>query len=596
MSHKFVIIDEIMAQLESAKSGLIPSSVKQSIVSGIQNVPTAIKQPTVNGASGAAYTTFPLSPIIDNCCIDKTYLNMEFDVSFHVKTTGALAAGDKLPFFIGFRDTASIFNQIQFLIEGSVLWQTVYQREESVLAYNSLPETEIRGNNQYASIDKMRNNTYCPMKRVVLEVLENKTAIDQDVTIRFKVTVDINRLSPIFSNLHFTTPHMGNLRLKVYLQEFAKCLFFCPDYGYSVNTTRTFDVVEGQGASDPSKVTVVDSINPNMVQYWQFYSFNEWFGKNIVSYDGTTTNIEIPFFAYSPVSIKQPATVTFSNPITVGTDFMTFANGIAEIVQTNFAIKEEEYKKLNDYFAGLGSVIIPTNVWSTNVFNNSIITGGDNGASIPTSMIGNVSGYNINSISVWFHPTQSPCSFSKEFLTNTQLLLEGRPVNPVHYDNYGDKFVTDMTQALIDTDCEEINKDYMSSLTLFNFDGQHFYNETDYVKPSERYGDGSTSINCSYLANPNSFCFNFSTNLPDAFHSGACVLENTNKQSIIRFVSSDTKNITSETFPVITNSKIPNCSITAGFSCLCDACIVLSYDAARGTCFGGQLSWAAPYV
>lgn len=584
MSHKFVVIDEIMAQLESAKSGLIPSSVKQSIVSGIQNVPTAIKQPTVNGASGAAYTTFPLSPIIDNCCIDKTYLNLEFDVSFHVKTDSKLVAKDKLPFFIGFRDTASLFNQVQFLIEGSVIWQTVYQREESVLAYNSLPETEIRGNNQYASIDKLRNNTYCPMKRVVLEVPTGKTSIDTDITIHFKVTVDINRLSPIFSNIHFTTPHMGNLRLKVYLQEFAKCMFFCPDYGYSVMTTQAV----GAGGGD------VVSFDPNMVQYWQFYSFNEWFNQTI-------RTAKIPFFAYNDNGAKQIESIKFENP-TGGLDFMTFANGIAEIVQTNFAIKEEEYKKLNDYFAGLGSVIIPTNVWSTNVFNNSIITDGK----IPTSMIGNVSGYNIDSISVWFHPTQSPCSFCKEFLTNTQLLLEGRPVNPIPYANYGDKFVTDMTQALVDTDCEEINKDYMSSITLFNFDGQHFYDENDaYVKPYLLYGTGAKSINCSYLANPNSFCFNFSTNLPDAFHSGACILENTNKQSVIRFISSDVGlNVFDTTdgditkrykFPYITNSKTSS-SITAGFSCLCDACIVLSYDAARGTCFGGQLSWAAPYM
>lgn len=583
MSHKFVIIDEIMAQLESAKSGLIPSSVKQSIVSGIQNVPTAIKQPTVDGASGAAYTTFPLSPIIDNCCIDKTYLNLEFDVSFQVKIEGV--NGYDVPFFIGFRDTSSLFNQVQFLIEGSVLWQTVYQREESVLAYNSLPETEIRGNNQYASIDKLRNNVYCPMKRIVLKA----TGSEQDVTIHFKVTVDINRLSPIFSNFHFTTPHMGNLRLKVYLQEFAKCLFFCPDYGYSVRQKQ-------RKAEDPDTYI----FNPDMLQYWQFYSFNENFG---------TTGIDktkIPFFGYKQGELKATdiaTKVTFTNP-KPGTDFMTFANGIAEIVQTNFAIKEEEYKRLNDYFAGLGSVIIPTNVWSTNVFNNSIITGGAQGASIPTSMIGNVSGYNIDSISVWFHPTQSPCSFSKEFLTNTQLLLEGRPVNPIPYHNYGDKFVTDMTQALIDTDCEEINKDYMSSITIFNFDGQHFYDEVGYIKPGDRYGTGDKSINCSYLANPNTFCFNFSTNLPDAFHSGACVLENTNKQSVIRFISTDVGNnlidITDDAsrtkFPYVSNSKTPNCNIVAGFSCLCDACIVLSYDAARGTCFGGQLSWAAPYA
>ena len=49
------------------------------------------------------------------------------------------------------------------------------------------------------------------------------------------ITIDINRLTPLLSNLHFTTPHMGNLRLKVFMQEFEKCLFICPDYNYFLN-------------------------------------------------------------------------------------------------------------------------------------------------------------------------------------------------------------------------------------------------------------------------------------------------------------------------------------------------------------------------
>ena len=39
MSHKFVVIDEIMEQMEAAKSGIVPGSVTQAVVSGIQNVP-----------------------------------------------------------------------------------------------------------------------------------------------------------------------------------------------------------------------------------------------------------------------------------------------------------------------------------------------------------------------------------------------------------------------------------------------------------------------------------------------------------------------------------------------------------------------------
>ena len=85
MSHKFVVIDEIMNQLEAAKSGIVPGSVTQAVVSGIQNVPSNIKQHTIGGASSTSYTTFPLSPIVKNCCLDKTYLNLEFDVNFTFK-------------------------------------------------------------------------------------------------------------------------------------------------------------------------------------------------------------------------------------------------------------------------------------------------------------------------------------------------------------------------------------------------------------------------------------------------------------------------------------------------------------------------------
>ena len=82
MSHIFVVVANILVQLEAAKSGIVPGSVTQNIVSGIQNVPSDIIQQSFNGgASTNAYTTFPLSPIRGNCALDKTYLNLEFDIN-----------------------------------------------------------------------------------------------------------------------------------------------------------------------------------------------------------------------------------------------------------------------------------------------------------------------------------------------------------------------------------------------------------------------------------------------------------------------------------------------------------------------------------
>ena len=585
MSHKFVVIDEIMEQMEAAKSGIVPGSVTQAVVSGIQNVPSNIKQHSIGGAASASYTTFPLSPIVKNCCLDKSYLNFEFDVNFNMTFNG-LTTGKryKIPFYLGLRDNASIFNQLQILIENSAIWTTTYQREESVLSYNSLPETEIRGNNQYASIEKMREGKYCPMKRYIVDIpkTNNQANYTALITQHFKITIDINRLTPLLSNLHFTTPHMGNLRLKVFMQEFEKCLFICPDYNYFVHIK-------------PAGTTVADVENmlnqPFLNQYWQFYPFYKFT-------DTGAAAAAIPFYAYnfSDKLIKIPDLVKISNP-SEG-DFMSFDNGgIAEIVQTCFDIKDEEYQRLTDYFASLGSVIIPSQTWSTNVFNNSQITGKDKSI-FPQSQIGNIGGYNLDFISVWTHPNAHPCTFTNEYLKDIQLILDGRPINPIPYAYVSDKCVVDTTQAIIDTDHEEINHDYISSLTLFNETDNNKYVEHPLT---EYYGTGleNTSINRNYIANPNTFALNFSTNLPDAFHSGACILENSNRQAVLRYnaqsaVDDTTGYLINKSFPMLINHKSDD--IVSGFSAFCDCCIVLTYDPARQTCFDGQLSWAAPYA
>lgn len=617
MSSKFVIVDEIMGMLESVKSGVVPGSVTQSVVSGIQNVPSNIIQQKVNGgSSSSAYTTVPLSPIIKCCNLDKTYLYLEFDINCGLEINAASVgtipalvndATYKIPLYLGFRDNAAIFNQLQLLVENTAIWQTVYQRQESVISYNSLPETEIRGNNQYASIDKMVNNEYSPMKRLIISVKAvnagqniTKTA---DVKLHFKGTVDINRLSPILSNLSWTTPHMGNLRLKLFLQNIQEALFFCPDYSW-------IGQYKGDGNNNieltgPYVAKLLNS-QPFYNKYWSFYPFAEYFDKEI-------TSAQIPLYAYSDIaavdkkpisSVVQIPKYKFVNPA-AGENFMTFAeNGTFEIVQTNFDIKDEEYQRLTDYFASMGSIIIPSQTVTTSVFNNSDVA---NGGTLNASMIGNIGGYNINNVSVWACPKSQPTYLQKEFLTNVQLIMDGRPINPLPYAYINDKCVVDCTQAIIDTDHEEINKDYIRSLTFLNET-----DESDYVSasPSDLYGTGliGSSIHKGILANPGTFCLNFSTNLPDAFHSGACIIENSNRQAVLRFNSNTVEtNINDKNkrvkFPCFINSfsngidaNDKTHSTIVGFTSFCDVCIVLNYDAARGICYDGQLSWAAPYL
>lgn len=607
MSHKFVVIDEIMEQMEAAKSGIVPGSVTQAVVSGIQNVPADINQYTIGGVSSTSYTTFPLSPIVKNCCIDKTYLNFEFDLNYNITFEGTTNGKKyKIPYYIGFRDTASMFNQLQILIENSSLWTTIYQREESVLSYNSLPETEIRGNNQYASIEKMRDGKYCPMKRVIASGTANGTTLVIPTTLHIKATVDLNRLTPLLSNIHFTTPHMGNLRLKVFMQRIEEALFFCPDYNYiykfAINASAPTVADNSQPKIQEAFNTFAASVNqtaniqPLSNQYWQFYPLYlliEGIESSKVPFYGiNTTDGQLTVFSKATMSNYSETKdgKTYTKP------FFTFNGGIAEIVQTCFDIKDEEYQRLTDYFASLGSVIIPSQVWSTSVFNNSTIP---KGTSYPTTQIGSIGGYNIDFISVWTHSNKSATTFTNEFLTDIQLILDGRPINALPYSYVNDKCVVDTTQAIIDTDHEEINHDYMTSLTQFNLnDDKTYTNEALNVV----FGNGqmSSSINKNYIANPNTYCLNFSTNLPDAFHSGACILENSNRQAVLRYNAQSQAGKSgatlenTDTFPIVINHS--NETVTSGFSAFCDCCIVLTYDAARQNCFDGQLSWAAPYA
>lgn len=613
--HKTVIVDEIFEMLEAAKSSIVPGSVCQAIVAGVQNVPSSLIQHSVGGSSGACYTTFPLSPIVKNCCIDKTYLNLEFDINFHVAITEDAAASTlanksfKVPMYIGFRDSFSLFNQIQFLIENSCLWQTVYQREESVNAYNSLPETEIRGNPQYSSIDKMKNGSKSPMKRIVLDFPAGTT--QKDVTIHFKITTDINRLTPLFSNLAFTTPHMGNLRLKVFIQEIEKAMFFCPDYNWNGYKQFYFAGANPTTAETTAAVNALIT-SPQMTAFWSFYPLNGYWGTAIPA-------AQIPFYAFihdttanhNPYYIAPVGSVTFSNPTTATLDFMTFKDGIAEIVQTCFDIFDDDYKRLTDHFMSMGSVIIPTQTWSTGIFNNANITqpaAVGTAASWPQTMIGNIGGYSIDLIGVWAHGEKTPCSFSKEFLTGIQLLLEGRPINAVPYKYEDDKFLTDSTQAIIDTDHEEINKDYIDSVMFLNVSDDIGYLP---APPKTLYGTGLPTDAGTWgtipqyqmlrgsLSNPNTFAMYFSTNLPNCFRSGACNLETTNRQAVLRLISTAAQNenlvnADRDKFPHFLNTQTNPGGTSIGFSCLCDCVIVLNMDE-RGTCYDGALSWAAPY-
>ena len=602
-TNKLVIVDQILEQLEAAKSGIVEGSVCMASVNAVDNVASNVVQHTVSGGTSGAYMTFPLSPIVKCCSIDKSYLNLEFTINFNMEITppaGADFEGD-FPMYVGFRDTNTIFDQVQLMIENNPIYTDAYNRQNATFLYCSQPEGVIRDNNQYASIDKMRNGDKSPMKRIIVHCKYThsgtKTFVSR-VSLPIRATVDISRMPQvILSNLHYTTPHFGNLKLRVFIQRIQEALLFCPDYAWMT-------------AVNKADGTSAEGMTPFINQYWTYYSFNNEF-DNLID---NTTNIRIPFYGYkSDGTVALAAKVLFSNPTAIAAgdaadgvahdvaDFMTFSGGVAEMVQTCFDIKSEEYDRLTQYFEEMGSIIIPTQVLSASVFNNSTIT---QAGGIPSGpMIANVGSYNINDICVYFHPNGCPVFFQNEALTNFQLLLDGRPINNIPYSYLNDKAITQMTSSIIDTDHEDINRDYMRSLSWLNQTDTKDYLS---VSLADQAGTGAIgkSIRRCGIYNPGLCAYVFNCNLEDAFHSGWACLEQATRNAVLRLDTATSQTLAPFTtkrayFPQYTtaNHQVQaSQTTTAGFICFCDTCLVLDYDKARGIATSGSLSNSAPYI
>ena len=616
---KFVVVDEIIDQMEATKSGVVPGSVVPTIQSGVETVPTSIIQSRVGGSAGNSYTTLPLYPIVANCCIDKSFVHIRYDMNFKMIIKFADPGADKtvyVPFWFGPDDTALLPNQVQVLLEGKTVYNTTYQREEAVLSKNSLPEIVVRGSERYSTLDKLRQGLRAqPMQRVLVKfsIHSGDTSAEQDVKLHFDQSIDLNTLNPLLSNIHYTTKHFGKLQLKLFFQDIERAMSFCPDGLFATHApnsipaaTAATDTSAASLTSTNASITAINGALSALLaqqggtdQFYSFYSFNEHFQT---TYDLTSADVGI-----KSDLIKFPAFVDDGSAFTVTNVVFTnptsdpfFKVEICEMCQTNFDIKYEEYQRLESFFTSTGSIIIPTQQWMTTPFESS-----PSAAWLP-SYVGIGTGNNINFVGVWCHSGKSPSHFYTLPLTGVQLQLNGQNLNYIPYPYINSRAVADFTQAIIDTDHEEINKDYQDSLSFFNIcDDTNYRSTTTGTNLSMHdyyYLNRDKLRTDPHLQNANKFAMYFSTNLPDSFRTGKCVLDDTVNAPNLRLISTRSAPF-DEANDATARGKMPlwydnrNCdSSLLGFSLFCDYCIVLKYDSARGVCYDGLLSAAAPYV
>lgn len=659
---QLVVLDELRDKLEMIDSDIIPESVSHPVVTGIENVPTSIS--SRDGTSyQATYTTFPLSPLNGRVnFIKDCFLNFSIDVSFTI----FIGVNIPVPIYlaVGPRDTSSIFNQLQLMIDNNVIWNTTYHQIESAIDMAGLPASVVDHSNNYATIDKLLNYKDTPMKIIEIPAglyasnfytPANRSQCYRNYKVSYDFTIDLNRLCVPLSNIDFITSNMGNLRLRTYLNNFHESFYYFQlpqDYVKSASSASSLNqiiVSNSIAALNPITWGTVTEGSDNL----SFTLSNSNFLINPINTidtlkEGSPNTVETTFNGVAASSLESKQALL---PIQFIKHYSTNSTNnfmqvtLAEICQTCFDLEESSWNKLCEYFGSIGKVILPIQAWSTNLFNNGTID--DSNPYVSSTLLANVPGNNITDVVVTCCPSNAQSCIMNPYLSNIQALLDGKPLNNVPYDKVNNRAIQDFTNACVDTDHEEINTDYLYSLQFpplisassegvaatVTRDKQQYFYDVGTVSDFNYFASykSKNGMGMNYIKNPNLFMYIFETALPCSFHTGACIIENTNRQALFRLTSNgsqgnsaalaqrfyktnnaviniannneykgvssinlDGSALTKPLYPSMPNTTNTNSQFN--ISCLCDECIVLDYDSTLNTCTGGYISYAKPFL
>lgn len=559
---QLIVLDSIKEKLEMINSDIIPGSETHITAEGIENVPSSIQSVTGTAYSGD-FTTFPLKPLAGNVhYIKDSFLEFDIDVNFSMYIATNISS--PLYFYIGPRDTSSIFKQLQLLFQNNAFWTSPYQRLESAICLAGLPASVVDHSNNYATIDKLLHFKDTPMKLVTIPPAnyqqlacsdddEKRKQCNINVTLNYVFTIDLNRLCVPLSNIDFITENMGDIQLKCYLGDFHESFFVmqvpngfsgigCSDgnkinYSFVQNGLISLEPVRwgscgvsfkagtvNQGRTDISMSNPTFFLQPTMFTAdVSGGDLNAPSGESVKNTDGGI----IDFTKLKALDTYCPVQFILHDS-SVQTPFMKVQVG--RICQTCFSINNESYAALHQYFQDSGAVILPIQTWTTTIFDNGTI---DASNTIPTTLNAQVNAQNITDVVVAVTPTSSPVCLLNPFMSSFTFRLNGTPLNNTPYLKVDNRAIQDFTNACVDTDYDEVNTDYLYSLQfppLINV-GNTTRPATDYQYTIDKMTEleyfarmrSMLGNQIDYIKNPNLFMLIFQTALPCSFHTGLCV-------------------------------------------------------------------------
>lgn len=548
-----LVLDTFKNTARIIENDVIPASREDPVIAGIENPASNLKK------NGSHYTTIPLYPVSgDVNFLYNNFLHASLKITATIKcynnSDGAdahLAALDKAQSFaLHLPTTAALFKRLQILCGNSTVWQNQYQRQEAMVGMASLPESIISNNAEYFTPSKAINHSPIPGVYITFGTSSTVTGV-YTAEVLFDFTIDLNHLTPLLSNIPFTTKHTGDLRLRVYLDDLENAIMLTPLI--DSNTTLL---------NSPS----IHVISPQPI------------GKL--------------FSIYSPTT---QAIASASNTIAAGTqganrwlklasiDWEAVGTGI-EITQNTFSLKNESMEEIARYIGTDNKLVIPTQTFATAL--STLPPNQNNG-----QLVFQLSAYNIYLLAFLFpYSSNWETYYPTPPLTNIDILLNSKSITYTPYERINSRVMKDTIQAFLNDDKYSANENLVYSLDMPGAVGGG-YDATTYAAQFS-YKDDAIQL-C-----PNCFTIAKGLSPPSCFEKGYCFASANAQQAQIRLKYSIDTSITSATYNNTLNANMALSGTDSGAFAVAlqDCCLVLNYNPSVGTCQSGSVIYAEPSV
>ena len=414
----------------------------------------------------------------------------------------------------------------------------------------SIKGSYLEGCEEYASCEKIAKmaeipGVYINIGRIFTDANEH------EFKFKINVNIDLNQLSPIFSNIPFVTQDMGDLRLRIFFERLTEGMCITPVP--ILTTTNGSDMV----------ASIISGIGR--------YPFIP--GAKIVF----------------PVSASGK-TLTI-NSVT----WTANSNGL-QISQSTFNVSDYSKVAIAKYIGEDNKLAIPTQTWST-VLATAPVTSGS------TEAVFQISAYNIALIAFMFpFYSNTEVIFPNPYLTSVDVTLNSKSLTYFAYDHIGYRALKDTAQAFLNNDKYAFNSVLKNSIIEGKMSSINY--DKDNVTPIV------ATTGQQWLSTPwyydHNFVLAFGLTPPNSFEKGYCASSSNPRSTQVRVKYQTTtvrSNFTSFAWNAqgsLNNPLNKNYAEDATVSkppvCLAlqDCLLVLDYNPVSGTCENGTIVFAEP--